>query len=232
LTYLITIKRTARYALLMDKLRSYLVVGILAALMIGAVVYFAVGYETPKARIKAPGGGTAEVTPTDKMRVRTAEGQPDIDLASYKLEVNGLVKTPFSLSLDEVKALPAEERFVKLPCVEGWTEAGTWKGPRLALLLERAGVADDAETVVFTSPNGYTTSLTLADVKATDPLLAYGVTGGKLPDKQGYPLRLVVPDRLGYKWVKWVTGIELVKGGYEGYWESRGYPNDADASDR
>ncbi len=216
----------------MDNKRFYLATGLLVALIIGAVVYVAVGKNSPKARIKAPGGGTAEVTPTDKMRVRTAEGQPDIDLSSYKLEVTGLVRTPFSLSFDDVLALPAEERFVKLPCVEGWTEAGTWKGPRLALLLERAGVGNDALTVVFTSPNGYTTSLTLADVKATDPLLAYGVNGGRLPDKQGYPLRLVVPDRLGYKWIKWVTGIELVKGGYEGYWESRGYSNEADTNGR
>ncbi len=216
----------------MEKIKSYLAVGILAALIIGAVLYFALADDSPTTQVKAPGGGKAEVTPVEKMRVRTAEGQPDIDIASYRLEVGGLVDSPFAMTFDEIQALPAEERFVELPCVEGWTEAGVWKGPRLSLLLERAGVSEDAETVVFSSPGGYTTSLTLDDIEETDPFLAYGVNGERLPDEQGYPLRLVVPDRLGYKWIKWVTGIELVKGDYEGYWESRGYSNDADATGR
>ena len=63
-------------------------------------------------------------------------------------------------------------------------------------------------------------------------MLAYEVNGSVLPDDQGFPVRLVVPDRLGYKWIKWVTGIELARGEYSGYWESRGYDNDADASGR
>jgi DMSO/TMAO reductase YedYZ molybdopterin-dependent catalytic subunit len=136
------------------------------------------------------------------------------------------------LSFEDVKSLAAEERFVKLPCVEGWTQAGVWKGPRPQTVLDRAGVQKGARTVVFTSPGGYSTSLTLSDVKKNDPLLAYGVNDGRLPDEQGYPLRLVVPNKLGYKWIKWVTGIKLIKGTYEGYWESRGYSNDADATGR
>jgi DMSO/TMAO reductase YedYZ molybdopterin-dependent catalytic subunit len=63
-------------------------------------------------------------------------------------------------------------------------------------------------------------------------MLAYGVNGDRLPDEQGYPLRLVVPNRLGYKWIKWVVEIDLIKGSYQGYWESRGYSNDADATGR
>ncbi len=53
-----------------------------------------------------------------------------------------------------------------------------------------------------------------------------------LPYEQGFPLRLVVPERLGYKWIKWITTIEVISGEYEGYWESRGYSNEADASNR
>jgi DMSO/TMAO reductase YedYZ molybdopterin-dependent catalytic subunit len=232
LTYLISSGVPHEYAWSMSKNRFYLVIAILVALVVGAIVYMAIGNETPKAKVGLPGGGKADVTPTDQMRVRTAESQPKIDPVSYRLTVEGLVDTPLSLTLDDIKALPAEERYVKLPCVEGWTEAGVWKGPRLAAVLDRAGVKKEAENVVFTSPGGYTTSLTLADIKATDPLLAYGVNGDQLPEDQGYPVRLVVPDRLGYKWIKWVTGIKLIKGSYEGYWESRGYSNDADASGR
>jgi DMSO/TMAO reductase YedYZ molybdopterin-dependent catalytic subunit len=211
-----------------------IVVVILAAAALGGVLYVVTrtGNAQKEEVILKGDGGKASVTPTDKMRVRTAEGQPDIDLEKYRLSVEGLVEEPLSLSFDEVKALPAEELYVELPCVEGWTEAGVWKGPKLSSLLERAGVKDEADNVVFSSPGGYTTSLTLADIKKTDPLLAYGVNGSRLPDEQGYPLRLVVPDRLGYKWIKWVTGIKVIKGSHQGFWESRGYSNDADATGR
>lgn len=132
------------------------------------------------------------------------------------------MKNPLELTLDEVKDVPSDERMVKLPCVEGWTEKALWKGAKLSDLLGRAGVEGKANNVVFSSPGGYTTSLTLEDVKETAPLLAYEVNGGRLPDDQGFPVRLVVPRRLGYKWIKCVTGIKLVSGDYEGYWESRG----------
>ena len=218
--------------MLMKKTTLYLAAILLVALVVGVIVFLSMRNETPKTTATLPGGKKAAVTPTDKLRVETAEGQPKIDINYYRLQVVGLVEKTLSLSFDDVKALPAEERYVKLPCVEGWTDAGIWKGPRLSTLLERAGVKKGAQTVVFTSPGGYTTSLTLDDVKATDPLLAYGVNGDRLPDEQGYPLRLVVPNKLGYKWIKWVTGIKLIKGNYEGYWESRGYSNDAYATGR
>lgn len=172
--------------------------------------------------------GKAEVTPVDEMRVRTAEDDPEIEISDYKLDVTGLVSSPLSLTYNELKDLPAEERLVELPCVEGWSETAQWRGPRLQGLLDTAGVRENAKTVVFYSPGGYTTSLTLEDVQKTDPLLAYEVNGETLPHDQGFPVRLVVPDKLGYKWIKWVEKIELVEGDYEGYWEERGYPNDAD----
>jgi DMSO/TMAO reductase YedYZ molybdopterin-dependent catalytic subunit len=143
-----------------------------------------------------------------------------------------MVEKPLSFSFDDILAMQAEERLVDLPCVEGWTETALWKGARLAPLLESAGVMEGADNVVFSSPGGYTTSLTLADIAETDPLLAYGSNGEMLPHEQGFPVKLVVPDRLGYKWIKWVTSIEVISGEYEGYWETRGYSNEADASGR
>ena len=224
----------------MKTVKVILVAILLAALLVGSVLYMKHVSNARKEEVASAGAnknassGDAKtaVTPTDKMRVRTAEGQPDIDLTRYRLSVEGLVDKPLSLSIDEIKALPAEVRYVKLPCVEGWTESGIWRGPKLSSLLESAGMKNGADNVVFSSPGGYTTSLTLSDIKATDPLLAYGVNGLKLPDEQGYPLRLVVPDRLGYKWIKWVTGIKVIKGPYQGYWESRGYSNDAKVGPR
>lgn len=216
----------------MKKATRYLALILLVVLVVGVALFFSLRNRTPKTTFSLPGGKKVEVTPTDKLRVETAEGQPKIDLSTYRLKVEGLVNNTLSLSFDDLKGLPAEERYVKLPCVEGWTDAGVWKGPRLSTVLQRAGVKKSAQTVVFASPGGYTTSLTLADVKAVDPLLAYGVNGDRLPDSQGYPLRLVVPDKLGYKWIKWVVDIKLIEGSYEGYWESRGYSNSAGAKGR
>ena len=184
---------------------------------------------TPSVTVESESGEQAQVTPTDRMRVRTAEREPQIDPSTWRLKVSGLVDRELSLTLDEVLGRPAEERLVELPCVEGWKETALWKGVRLAPLLEEAGMYDDAETVVFSSPGGYTTSLTVQDIRETDPLLAYQVNGEPLPQEQGYPLRLVVPQRLGYKWIKWVTGIQAIRGEYEGYWESYGYSNEARA---
>lgn len=216
----------------MEYIRKYGILILVAALLVGASVYMLVGRSEPKADLELPGGGTVEVTPLDEMRVRTAESDPVIDTDTYTLTITGMVENPFSLSFDEIMGMDAEERLVALPCVEGWTETALWKGTRLAPLLERAGVLEEADNVVFSSPGGYTTSLTVEDIAQTDPLLVYGANGEMLPHEQGFPIRLVVPDRLGYKWIKWVTTIEAISGEYEGYWESRGYTNEADASDR
>jgi DMSO/TMAO reductase YedYZ molybdopterin-dependent catalytic subunit len=205
-----------------------------AAVIVAAVLLIATsgGGSGPKKTITVPGAGTRKVTSTDKLHVRTAEGQPSIDLATYRLNVTGLVEKPQSLSFADIKRLAPQTRFVKLPCVEGWTDSAVWKGARLSDVLKMAGVKSSADNVVFLSPGGYTTSLTVADVMATDPMLAYGVNGVDLPAEQGFPLRLVVPNRLGYKWIKWVTGIKLINGTYQGYWESNGYSNKADATGR
>lgn len=201
-------------------------------LLVAATVFLLLRGGDSGEEVELPGGGTVEVTPNEDMRIRTAEPESEIDTSSYTLTVSGLVESPLVFTFAEITDMAAEERLVDLPCVEGWTETAVWKGTRLAPLLERAGILDGADNVVFTSPGGYTTSLTLADIAETDPLLAYGSNGEMLPQEQGFPLRLVVPDRLGYKWIKWVTGIEVISGNYEGYWESRGYSNEADATGR
>jgi DMSO/TMAO reductase YedYZ molybdopterin-dependent catalytic subunit len=216
----------------MKRFRSYLVILVIVAIVVGGVTYAVLRMRTPSAKVTVPGGKTVEVTPTKDMRVETAEGTPNIDISTYRLKVSGLVNQPLSLSFDEVKAMKSEERLVKLPCVEGWTEKAMWKGPRLSDVLGKAGVQKGAETVIFSSPGDYTTSLTVEDIKKTDPLLAYEVNGDKLPVDQGYPVRLVVPNKLGYKWIKWVVGIKVAKGEYKGFWESRGYSNEADATGR
>ncbi len=183
---------------------------------------------TPRAGLELPDGRKVEVTPIDQMRVRTAETAPALDAESYRLRVSGMVDNPLELALSELQQLPSQEELVDLPCVEGWTETGLWRGPRLSGVLEMVGIQPGAGNVVLSSPGGYTTSLTLDEIAESDPILAYGVNGETLPPQLGFPIRLVAPHQLGYKWIKWVTGIEVIQGDYRGYWESRGYSSHAE----
>ena len=221
--YLVIMVRTKAFA------RAYGAVALVALLLAAGVIYLVARGGEARTELQLPGGGTAEVAPTEKMRVRTAETRPEIDPADYTLTVGGKVERALFLSYSDLLVMEAEEMLVDLPCVEGWTETALWKGVRLSRLLDMAGVMEGADNVVFASPGGYTTSLTLHDIEKTEPLLAYEVNGEPLPGEQGFPVRLVVPGRLGYKWIKWLTSVEVISGEYEGYWESRGYSNQAEA---
>jgi DMSO/TMAO reductase YedYZ molybdopterin-dependent catalytic subunit len=113
--------------------------------------------------------------------------------------------------------------------VEGWSvDDVRWGGVAPARLLEQAGVQATARYAVFHAYGGtYVSSVPLELVEAPQTVLADMLNGQPLPAKHGGPLRLVVPDQLGYKSVKWVERIELTEASRAGYWEKRGYPEDA-----
>ena len=162
-------------------------------------------------------------------RDNSISGVQQVDVSTYRLVVDGLVDTPLSLAYDEVRALDAYERLITLHCVEGWSATILWKGVRLDALIDGAGAKEAAVTVIFHAVDGYTTSLPLATVQDRQLLLAYAANGIDLPPEMGYPFMVVAEDKLGYKWARWVTRIELSDDpDYKGYWEQRGYGNDAD----
>jgi DMSO/TMAO reductase YedYZ molybdopterin-dependent catalytic subunit len=113
-------------------------------------------------------------------------------------------------------------------CVTGWRVSEVeWKGVRLADLLDRAGVQDRATALKFHSFDGaYTESLTLAQARRDDVIVAYELEGSPLSDEHGGPARLYVAPMYGYKSCKWLDRIELTKEVEEGYWEVRGYDVD------
>jgi DMSO/TMAO reductase YedYZ molybdopterin-dependent catalytic subunit len=124
--------------------------------------------------------------------------------------------------------MPAYQKATTLNCVEGWSRTYLWQGVRLRDLLADAGYDPSAKTVIFTSADGYSTSLPLDYVVARNVLLAYAMNGKEMPPERGFPFQVVAEDRLGYKWAKWVTGIEVSDdANYKGYWETRGYDNGA-----
>jgi DMSO/TMAO reductase YedYZ molybdopterin-dependent catalytic subunit len=120
---------------------------------------------------------------------------------------------------------------VTLYCVEGWDVKLLWEGVRVGDLLEEAGVKDDAVVVIFHAADDYTSSLTLDYIRENDIMLAHKMNGVTLPPERGFPFQLVAESKWGYKWVKWVTEIELsADADYRGYWEQYGYNNDGDLS--
>jgi len=164
-------------------------------------------------------------------RENSIEGPQTVDMKTYRLAVTGQVDTPLRLSYEQAIDRPAYKKVVRLNCVEGWSVDILWEGVRIADLLEQAGYDPSARVVIFSCEDGYTTSLPLATVLERDLLLAYRMNGIDLPTERGYPFQVVAEDKLGYKWAKWVTGIEVSNNAdYKGYWESRGYDNDADVA--
>jgi DMSO/TMAO reductase YedYZ molybdopterin-dependent catalytic subunit len=121
------------------------------------------------------------------------------------------------------------ERLITLYCVEGWDATVLWKGVRVMDLLNEAEILNKNSNVIFHCVDGYTTSMPLETIETRDMLLAYSSNGVTLPESLGFPFIVVAEDKAGYKWARWVNEIEISDDlTYKGYWESRGYSNEAD----
>lgn len=156
-------------------------------------------------------------------------GPQDIDMETYRLTVDGLVDTPMAYTYDEALAFQNYTKVVNMYCVTGWSVTILWEGIKVADLLEETGIDPSANTVIFHAADDYTSSVPLDFILENDILLAYKINDVVLPKENGYPFQLVAEDKLGYKWVRWVTRIELSDDEkYKGFWESRGYNNEAD----
>jgi DMSO/TMAO reductase YedYZ molybdopterin-dependent catalytic subunit len=180
--------------------------------------------------ISKDGTGLAALLPIGRFRIYTVTGElPHRAKADYTLRVHGLVDSPFELTYAELLALPPTRLDKDFQCVTGWRVLDvTWKGVRLADLLDRAGVQGEATAVRFTSFDGaYTESLTLKQARRSDVIVAYQLEGDDISDAHGGPVRLYVAPMYGYKSIKWLEGIELTKQVHPGYWEELGYDVDA-----
>src|SRR5579884_859955 len=176
----------------------------------------------------------AEVTPVDEFYSVSKNffTDPTVDGASWRLEVGGKVERPFTISYDELRALPPVEDYRTLICISnevGGDLIGNahWRGVRLRDLLDRAGPAPGAYKVVFTCADDYTDSIHLEKAVHPDTLLVYEMNGAPLPPKHGYPARLLVPDIYGMKNVKWLRKIEVSTQDYRGFWQQRGWDDEA-----
>lgn len=153
-----------------------------------------------------------------------------IEKDSYKLKIDGLVENPAELTYDEILSNTKYKKAVTLNCVEGWSVHILWEGILLKDIFDKVKVKSNANTVIFYASDGYSTALPLQTVLDKNMIIAYKINDIVLPVQMGYPFQLVAEDKLGYKWIKWLTHIELSDdSGYLGYWEKEGYSNDADA---
>lgn len=157
------------------------------------------------------------------------KGAQYVDIDTYTLKIDGLVENPKEYTYDQVLEHTPYQKVVTLNCVTGWSATLLWEGILLKDLFDEAKVKSDANTVIFYAYDGYTTSLPLAAILDKNIIMAYKINGVVLPPELGFPFQLVAEDKLGYKWAKWITRIELSSDSkYEGYWEHRGYNNEAD----
>ena len=132
----------------------------------------------------------------------------DLDPATYRLTVTGLVDKPLSLSFDEVKALARTSRRVVLECPGFFTDIGIWTGVSVRTLLEAAGVKKTAKTVIFSVPDdSYKTHFPLPEATKDDMIVAYQFNGKEFHKVHGFPLRLVAGGQEGSNWVKWLAKI-------------------------
>jgi hypothetical protein len=147
----------------------------------------------------------------------------------YRLRVDGLVRNPLSLTVAELQSLPATRLTRDFQCVTGWEVSNVhWAGVRLVDLAEQAGADLSAGAFHLTSFDGaYTESLTLEQARETGAIAAYSMLGAPVTREHGGPVRLYVPEMFGYKSIKWLSRIELVRHAEPGYWERNGYPVDA-----
>jgi DMSO/TMAO reductase YedYZ molybdopterin-dependent catalytic subunit len=163
-------------------------------------------------------------------RENSIKGPQNVDIDNYQLKITGLVEKTASYTYDEIiKDYQNYEKVVRLNCVEGWAVNILWEGVLVKDILEQAKPLPEAKVVIFHAYDGYTTSFPLDYVVSNDILMAYKMNDVALPPERGFPFQLVAESKWGYKWIKWITQIELSDDvNYEGYWESRGYSNEGD----
>ena len=157
------------------------------------------------------------------------KGPQHINKEKYKLTVDGLVLSPKEYTYDQVIEHQNYKKVVPVNCVEGWSVTILWEGVLVRDLLNEAGIDPKAKVIIFHAYDGYSTSFPLNYVLDNDIIMAYKMNDLPLVPERGFPFELVAEKKWGYKWIKWITRIELSDdSAYRGYWESRGYSNDGD----
>jgi len=171
------------------------------------------------------------LTSLSTFRDNSIKGPQKTDIKDYNLIIDGLVEKKLSLSYRDVLKYEKYLKTITLHCVEGWKAKILWEGVLLADLLEKAGVKKEGDLIIFHALDSYTSSLSLDYILDNNILLAYKMNGLPLTPETGFPFQVAAEDKWGYKWVKWVTRIEVSDDrDFKGYWEKAGYNQNGDLS--
>ena len=148
---------------------------------------------------------------------------PVVAEADYRLEVSGLVRDRRSWALPALRALPQADQVTRHVCVEGWSAIGKWGGVPFAQFLARIGADRSARYIGFKCADGYHTSIDMATALHPQTLLALTWDGQPLPTRYGFPMKVRMPTKLGYKNPKHVMALYVTNTHPGGYWEDQGY---------
>ena len=151
------------------------------------------------------------------------EEVPEIDGASYKLELAGKIRDRKPWSLAELAALPQVSQVTRHICVEGWSAIGKWGGVRFSDFLERVGADTTAKYVGFKCADDYYGSIDMATALHPQTQLTLRYADAELPPKYGFPIKIRIPTKLGFKNPKLVAAIFVTNDYPGGYWEDQGY---------
>ncbi len=156
-------------------------------------------------------------------------GTQYINVSTYKLTITGLVNKTIQYSYDDVlNIFQKYQKVVTIHCIEGWTATILWEGFLVTDLLQQAGIKSSAAAAIFYAADNYSTALPLSYLTGKNIMIAYKMNNLTIPPERGFPFQLVAESQYGYKWIKWLTKIELTDNvNYLGYWESRGFANNA-----
>jgi DMSO/TMAO reductase YedYZ molybdopterin-dependent catalytic subunit len=148
---------------------------------------------------------------------------PEIDAANWSLDVSGLVERRGKWTLEQVRALPQQSQITRHICIEGWSAIGQWSGVPLRLFLERVGADLTARYVGFKCADRYYSSIDMPTALHPQTILALDYGDAPLPTQYGFPLKLRVPTKLGFKNPKHIAAVFVTNTYPGGYWEDQGY---------
>jgi len=151
------------------------------------------------------------------------EDAPEVDGADYKLIVGGLVDNKKTWTLEELYALPQEKQITRHVCVEGWSAIGSWTGVRLSEFLKRVGADTRAKYVWFRCAEGYSNTIDMATALHPQTQMTFKFADEILPVKYGFPMKIRIPTKLGFKNPKHVMEMHVTNKDLGGYWENQGY---------
>ena len=172
----------------------------------------------------APTYGEKDITTPFPFNAYYSEAQaPMVDGASWKLELGGMIRDRKPWTLENLRALPQETQITRHVCVEGWSAIGKWGGVPLRTFLERVGADLTSKYVGFKCADNYYTSIDMASALHPQTILALTYAGEVLPRKYGYPVKLRIPTKLGFKNPKHIMALYVTNVYPGGYWEDQGY---------